>query len=334
MRKIHLLYLIAIIAAGLTSARLVSTGGAQPPLGRAAVNETRKSQTSGTGQADFALRGTALLTRPITEDIREEQRQQIIRYFTAQIAATPAKRDALWHPDFSSPGAYQASVEEHRAHLREMLGLVDIQLGTPQTKILYETANLRVEDVTLPTDSGINCARFDLFPEVRNAGGCPHRHPSRERKPGRVCRRSWKGQAPAPWLKALLARNVAVAIPITVERRDDHPICRLAGGKDRRRVLWRAGFIVGRTMVGLEVQQALALRQYLATRPELAANPIAVMGEGQGGMTALYAGAMDEHFAAVASLDYFSKGRIVGRNPLTRCSMDSSMNLETRKWQR
>ena len=49
-----------------------------------------------------------------------------------------------------------------------------------------------------------------------------------------------------------------------MERSDDHPICRQAGGKDRRRVLWRAGFIVGRTMVGLEVQQALALRQYLA----------------------------------------------------------------------
>jgi dienelactone hydrolase len=251
----------------------------------------------------------------VGEEIREEQRQQIIRYFKSQIAATPAKRDALWQPDFSSLGAYKAAVRQHRAHLREMLGLVDIHLGTPQIKILNESANLRVEDVTLPTDSGLSARALIFFPKPAPAAGAiiaiPPASESREEFAGVM-----EGEAPAAWLQGLLERKVAVAIPITIERRDDHPICRSAGGKDRRRVLWRAGFIVGRTMVGLEVQQTLALRQYLAARQEIAAKPIAVMGKGQGGMTALYAGAIDEHFAGVATLDYFQQRENCWQEPV------------------
>ena len=305
MRKIHLLYLITVIVAGITFAQLVSNGGAEPP------------QAPATGQEDFALRGTALLAQPIPEDFREEQRQQIIRYFTAQIAATPAKRDALWRPDFSSLGAYRASVEEHREHLRAMLGIFDVQLGTAQIKILYENASLRVEDLTLPTDAGFSARALLLFPKPEMPVGAiiaiPPSSESREEFAGVM-----QGTTPAPWLEALLARNVAVAIPTTVERRDDHPICRGAGGRDRRRVLWRAGFIVGRTLVGLEVQQAMALRQYLASRRELAAKPIAIAGKCQGGMTALYAGAIDEHFAGVASLDYFEQRENCWQEPVDR----------------
>jgi dienelactone hydrolase len=196
-----------------------------------------------------------------------------------------------------------------------MLGLADVHSGTPRIKILNENANLRVEGVTLPTDSGLSLRALIFFPKPATlAGGViaiPPATESREEFAGVL-----EGARPASWLKILLVRSVAVAIPITVERRDDHPICQLAGGKDRRRVLWRAGFIVGRTMVGLEVQQALALRQYLSTRREVAAKPIAVMGEGQGGMTALYAGALDEHFAAVASLDYFQQRENCWQDPV------------------
>ena len=198
-----------------------------------------------------------------------------------------------------------------------MLGLVDIQLGTAQTKILYETASLRVEDLTLPTDAGFIARALLFFPKSAMPAGAliaiPPASESREEFAGIM-----QGTAPAPWLTALLARNVAVAIPITVERRDDRAICQLAGGHDRRRVLWRAGFIVGRTLVGLEVQQAMALRQYLAARRELAAKPIAIAGKGQGGMTALYAGAMDKHFSGAASLDYFEQRENCWQEPVDR----------------
>ncbi len=281
------------------------------------TNEVGASRVQEKSSPTSALPGTTLLTRSITDDIREEQRQQIIRYFQLQIAATPAKRDAIWRPDYSSPNAYKSSIEEHRSRLREMLGITGISLRTPQIKTLEETSSLRVEDVTLATDSGFVARALIFIPKSPSCAGSvlaiPPADLTREQFAGVL-----EGLKPSAWLTTLLARNIAVAIPITIERRDDHSICQLAGGKDRRRVLWRAGFIVGRTMVGMEVQQAMAVREYLAGKVELALKPMAIMGKGQGGMTALYAAAVDEHFTSVASLDYFQQRERCWQEPVDR----------------
>ena len=327
--------LIAVIFAGLAWVQWVTPGSAQPQQAPAPAAETNSPQTP----PPLALKETTLLTTPITDAIREEQRQQIIRYFTAQIAASPAKRDLLWRPNFSSLSAYRASVQQHRANLRAMLGLIEPKLRTPQIEILRDDANLKVEDVTVPMDADWSARALVFLPRPRpiSAGiiAIPPATESREEFAGiaqcgeaaipdvaRPCSStggtpgSQSMTTPATWLQWLLARNVAVAIPITVERTVDHPICWQAGGKDRRRVLWRAGFIVGRTLVGMEVQQALALRQFLATQPDAAVRTIAIMGQGQGGMTALFAGAVDEQLAAVASVDYFQQRENCWREPV------------------
>jgi dienelactone hydrolase len=317
VRKNHLLYLAALILAGLTSAGLVSISGAQKPEGAPPIGEIIESPSMAPNNATFALRGTALSTRQVTDDVREEQRQQIIRYFTSQIAATPAKRVALWQPDFASPGAYRTSVERHRAHLREMLGLTKRPRYTLTWKPLHNEADLQILDFTLLAESGFTARALIFFPRSENTSGAiiaiPPADISREEFAGVM-----EGTTPAPWLKTLLARNIAVAIPITIARTDDHPICKQAGGRDRRRVLWREGFIVGRTLVALEVEQALALRDFLSTRPQLRGKPIAIMGQGDGGMTALYAGALDESLAAVASVDYFQQRENCWREPVDR----------------
>jgi dienelactone hydrolase len=263
------------------------------------------------------LRGTALLTLPITDDIREEQRQQIIRYFTTQIAATPAERDLLWHPNFFSLRTYRSSIRAHRAHLREMLGLIPFKSGTPQIKILREDAHLQIEDVTLPMDSGWSARALVFLPRAKVIPMCliavPPATESREEFAGIM-----EGTKPAKWLQALLARDVVVAIPMTVERTDGGPICKQAGGKDQRRVLWRAGFIVGRSMVGLEVQQVLAVREFLMELPSAFRSETLVMGQDEGGMIALYAGAVEESFGAVVSVNYFQQRENCWQEPVDR----------------
>ena len=310
MRKNQICYLIVLGLVVLTAARFES-------LKALPANEAGNSKIAASFEPTFALQGTALLTSPIPEDIREKQRQQIIHYFESRIAATPAQRDALWRPDFSSHSAYQSSLQLHRTHLGEMLGLGEMRIGAPHINVLAENAGIRIEDVILPLDSGLTARALVFLPKSAKPAGSviviPPAHESREEFAGVA-----EGAKPAAWLASLLARDITVAVPITIERREDHLICEQAGGKDRRRVLWRAGFIVGRTLVGLEVQQALALRQYLASLQGAAAKPIAIMGEGQGGMTALYAGALDEHFAAVASLDYFQQRENCWQEPVDR----------------
>jgi len=283
--------------------------------GQITAQQTTPPQTRPRQNSTFALEGTELLRRAVTEDIREEQRQQILRYLLARIATTPVERDSRWQTDFSSLQSYRASVEAHRSNLRAMLGLIEPKPGTPTVKLLSEEAGLRVEDVTLPIATGFSARALLFLPNssspVAAMIAVPPATESREEFAGIAA-----GMAPSQWLRTLLAHNIAVAVPLMVERRDDHPLCRQAGNKDRRRILWRAGFIVGRTLVGVEVQQLLALRQFLASQGNIDPGKIGVIGEGQGGMTALYAAAMDEGLASVASIDYFEKRENCWKGPV------------------
>lgn len=284
---------------------------AQP---KATSQTTRVSAHRGESTT-FALEGTELLKFTVSDTIREAQRQQIIRYFMQQIAATPTKRDSRWQADFSSPAAYKASVNAHRTSLRAMLGLIDARPGTPDIRVLRETGDLRVEDVTIPIDSGFGSRALLFLPRSRvPAAGLiaiPPANQSSGEFTGMV-----EGMTPAKWLRTLLANKVAVAVPLMAERRTDHPLCQQAGEKDRRRLLWRAGFIVGRTLVGVEVQQVLALRDFLNAQGNIGAGRIAVVGEGQGGMTALYAGAVDEGLAGIAAIDYFQQRENCWKEPV------------------
>jgi hypothetical protein len=216
VRELHLLCLIAMIPVGLTAVWFVSSGRAQPRQAPRPTDEISNPQAQTSSRATFALEGTALLTAPATNDIREEQRQQIIRYFTSQIAATPAKRDLLWRPNFSSLSAYRASVQKHRVHLREMLGLVEPHLGTPQIKLLHEDANLRVEDVTLPMDSGFDARALVFSPRpgptatIRGKFYVSAESPAftgmafklaRTGNPGNLIVRSGRGKVQRTWVK-------------------------------------------------------------------------------------------------------------------------------------
>ncbi len=267
--------------------------------------------------APLVLKGTERLDLPLPWDLLEQQRQEIIHYFLSQISATPAKRDHLWHADFSSLRNYAETIQLHRSHLRQMLGLIQPKPGTPNIKVLEQEAALRIEDVTIPIDSEFRARVLVFLPHSNTPAAAviviPPAKESREEYLGLV-----EGMSPAEWLTTLLARKIAVAVPLTVERTDDHPICEKAGGRDRRTILWRASFIIGRTLVGLEVQQVLALRAFLSKTPEIDSGRIAVLGERQGGMTALYAGAVDDRFSAAAAVDYFDQREGCWQEPVDR----------------
>jgi dienelactone hydrolase len=74
---------------------------------------------------------------------------------------------------------------------------------------------------------------------------------------------------------------------------------------DDRRWLFRLGYQTGRHLTGLEVRQVSSARDFLAGLPSVDPERIAVIGHGQGGMTALYAGAVDQQFRAVVVSGYF-----------------------------
>jgi dienelactone hydrolase len=314
-----------VIGAGLAGSGLcVAAGPAIPASSAKVIGSGLKSESS--ENAPLALRGTALLDH--AENIQGvdgnpaamiDQREygQVRNYFLKQIAATPAKREKLWQPDFSSRSAYESSVSEHRQHLRKMLGLVEVNPQKAEVAILAESGGVRVEEVKIALDGDFAAQALVFLPENSGRKAALIAIPQADESPEEFAGIA-EGMTTSDWLRKLLGRGVAVAIPEMVERRSDHPLCLEAGGHDRRRMLWRLGFIVGRTLVGMEIQQVMALGDYLAAQPEIDRKKIGVWGEGQGGMTAFYAAAMDERLAGATVQDYFQQREESWKEPIDR----------------
>jgi len=141
--------------------------------------------------------------------------------------------------------------------------------------------------------------------------------------------------APARWLEIFLARNSVVAVPLTVERTKDRPLCQAAGGKDRRHVLWRAGFIVGRRLLGIEVQQSThctGLPRFVSQRSTPGGSRY--LGKGKGGMTALYAAAVDDGLNAAGIVDYFQQQENCWEEPIDLFCKGRLISFEMLRLQR
>jgi dienelactone hydrolase len=271
------------------------------------------------------LKGTALLklpegiarpagmTQPKQGAIFVEQLRQANEFFLRQIAGTQAERDLNWKLDFRSRERYQASLEGHRKSLWRMLGL----RKNTWAGIAVERRGLGngVEDVKLSLEEGVEGDGLVFVPKGKVVGAVvviPDEDELRERFAGILV-----GKVTARWLKELLGGGLVVCVPRTVERKTDY-----AYGEqthiDRRLLLHRLGFIVGRTLVGLEVEQILGFRDYLEKRFGLGSGQVGLMGLRQGGMTALYAGAAEGKFGGVGVVDYFQQREECWKEPADR----------------
>ncbi|MDE3178288.1 MAG: hypothetical protein KGM47_01405, partial [Acidobacteriota bacterium] len=261
----------ATIAMGL-AVTACCLAGAQAPRANVTNGIVAGQEAGSSANVPVALQGTALLEH--AENIQEVggnpgkmldpiQYEQIKQYFLKQIAATPAKRDQLWQPNFSSRSAYEESVSEHRRHLRKVLGLIELSPQKADVKVLQESGSLRIEEVKIALDGDFSVNALVFLPAGSNRKAAVIAIPDADQSPEEFAGIA-EGMTTAGWLRELLGRGVAVAIPEMVERRADHPFCLKAGGHDRRMMLWRLGWIVGRTLVGMEVQQVTALADYLA----------------------------------------------------------------------
>lgn len=258
-------------------------------------------------RADEPLPGTSRLTLPQDDEVvHARHMRQVQDYFQRRIEEARQLRDRQWKPDFSSAEAYEDSLAAHRASCRTMLGLVDAKAAVAEAKStpLAASRDLRIERITIPMFAGLSGRGLLFSPDANGPRAavvvCADADAWPERFTGLT-----DGGKPATWLTDLVARGAMVYVPQSIERLPDHPYSKTTNGKDRRMILYRLGYPVGRTMPGLDVQDVLAALDYLAARDDVDADRIGLVGVGQGGMTVLLAAAVDRRVAAVAVGDYF-----------------------------
>jgi dienelactone hydrolase len=268
---------------------------------------------------------TKALTRD--GDLAAQMVAGIDKYLIRELAASVEKRKAYWKPDFSSVEAYTKSVQPNRERLKKMLGIVDarvspvemeyVSAGTP-SPLVAETETYKVYSVRWPVLPGVDGEGLLLEPKGKVVAQVVAL-PDADWTPEMLV-----GLAPGVPKEAQYARRLAengcrVIVPVLIDRKDTwsgNPKLGRMTNQPHREFIYRMAYEMGRHIIGYEVQKVLAAVDWF-TREE-GYLPIRVMGYGEGGMLALYSGALDNCIEGVYVSGYFGEREKLWKEPIYR----------------
>jgi dienelactone hydrolase len=245
------------------------------------------------------LPGTKELTR---EGDLSAQMVAGINTFLGKLHADTEKNRPGLKLDSTSPDAFERSAAPFREKLRKILGVVDTRvllrdlelvstIGTPA--LIAETDRYKVYTIRWPVLPGVHGEGLLLEPTgkvLAQVVALPDADQSPEQLAGLVA-----GIVPASqFARHLAAFGCRVVIPTLINREDtlsgSAPLNRWTN-QPHREFIYRMAYEMGRHILGYEVQKVLALVDWFSREKD--APPVGVFGYGEGGLVALYSGAVD-----------------------------------------
>lgn len=236
-------------------------------------------------------------------DIVAEQYTELRRYFERRIAEAAGRRPSL-------------PPEKLREELRRTIGAVDPFLPPNATsRQIAETAAFTISLVEWPVlrlgnigatsgSSGAIVKEYGILLESKRAGKhpaaivIPDAHLSAADIAGLTTRLPQREQ----YARSLAVNGYIVLAPFFTQRRAfSQPWL------EDRAWLVRLAYVVGRHLIGSEVQQVSSAVDFLAKLPKVDAERIGVVGSGQGGLTALYAAALDTRLKSALVANYLDQ---------------------------
>ncbi|MBI4877568.1 MAG: hypothetical protein HY822_23300 [Acidobacteria bacterium] len=189
--------------------------------------------------------------------------------------------------------------EASRERLRQMIGAVDARVaGDPE-----RTA--KGHSVRWPVLAGVTAEGVLLEP--RGAPRC------------RAVALADADEQPedSRLARLLAARGCQVLVPVLIDRQDTWsgiPGIRMTN-QPHREWIWRMAYQVGRTILGYEVQKVLAAVDWFRRQGK---DTVLVAGEGEGGLVAFYAAALDTRIDGAIVAGYFGPRERLWQEPIYR----------------
>jgi dienelactone hydrolase len=249
-------------------------------------------------------------------------------FLEQQAADSAAGRPSYWRRSYASRSDYEQSVSENRERLRKIIGAVDPRVhfadlelvGTMSSPALIASRNgYKAYAVRWPVLDGVTGEGILLQPDrppVARIVALPDADISPEALAGLT-----PGLEPeAQFAHRLAANGCMVLIPVLLDRKDDWsgiPGIRYTN-QPHREWIYRMAYEVGRHIIGFEVQKVLAAVDWFAQQRDIKRTPIAVAGYGEGGLIALYSGALDRRIDATLVSGYFGPREELWREPVYR----------------
>jgi dienelactone hydrolase len=284
------------------------------------------------------LPGAAPLT--VEGDLPAAMRAGIDTFLTRETAALAERREAAWPRDFSSAAAYEHSLQLPRERLRRMIGAVDtfvpstgfeavLDLSAPQpaaptsasADVSGGAAGLSITPVRWAVLDGVYGEGLLLRPASKPRGyviALPDADQTPEMLAG--IHDSMPPGA-TPWARRLAGLGFEVLVPVLIDRSSEfsgNPAVKRLPSQPHREWIYRASFMMGRHVIGYETQKVLAAVECFAKRRGAGAEPIGLIGYGEGGLLALTSAALEPRVAATVVSGYFSPREAVWAEPIYR----------------
>jgi dienelactone hydrolase len=235
------------------------------------------------------------------------------RFVERKIAESIAGRTKYWKRDFSSPAAYQKSVEPNRERFRKIIGVVDPRAAPSlerfaagdEPEVIAETSRFRGFQVRWAVLDGVFGEGVLLEPKSALRG-----YVVLLTDPGEFGNQEF--------FRRLAENGYAVLVPALIDRTSrwsGHPDIKMTP-QSHREWIYRQAFHMGRHVIGYEVQKVLAAVDWF--RQKDATAKIGVAGYGEGGLLALYAAAADARLDAAMVSGYFDSRQNVWSEPIYR----------------
>jgi dienelactone hydrolase len=269
---------------------------------------------------------TAALPWP-EEDLSVRMMDGAHRFVERQIAEAQARSGRFWKYDRSSAAAWNASVENNRNRLREIIGAVDLRMpsglerfGDDESPALVaETNRYRVYQVRWPVLDGVSAEGLLVKPAIGTPAASIVVVPDAGQAPEQIL-----GLAPGLTPERQFARPLAdsgceLLIPAMVRREpiETNDAQLRQSQQTWREWLYRQAFHMGRHPIGYEVQKVLAAVDGFHARRGKAAK-VGVVGYAEGGLVAFYAAAIDPRIDGALVSGYFDRRGRVWEEPIDR----------------
>ncbi|MBM3242867.1 hypothetical protein FJZ31_41940 [Candidatus Poribacteria bacterium] len=263
-------------------------------------------------------------TKPLTMegDVASEMVAGVDKFLLRELDASVEQRAKHWKRDFSATENYIKSIEPNRNRLAHILGVRDARVPFDGPELVGTTEQPAL--VGRGAGYEVYAARWPAFGDVHGEGlllvptkGKPIANlvaiPDADQTPEQIAGLVEGVAAKSQYARRLAESGCRVIVPMLINR--GPTINQISN----REFLYRSAFELGRHLIGYEVQKVLAAVDWFereGTEPQTA--KIGVIGWGEGGMLALYAGAIDTRIDAVCVSGYFESRQEIWQGPIYR----------------
>ncbi|MDR3234584.1 MAG: hypothetical protein LBT46_13145 [Planctomycetaceae bacterium] len=253
------------------------------------------------------LSGTEALT--VDEDCAVRNTRLITEFLDRKIAESGLHREKHWNRQFGNRENYEKSVEKNRERFRRIIGVRDKRkpFESPELCATLEKPALIAETQT----HKIYAVRWDVFDTLKGEGLLLEL--KKEKKPEKTVIYLPHSDGTIGTLASSdRFKNCRIIIPVLVTRNIEQYGRNKRSGRE---YIYRSAFQLGRHIIGYEVQEILALVDWLK---KTEGSIVCTAGYGDGGLLAFYAAAADTRIDEAVIAGYFSNRNRVCEEPIDR----------------